>query len=341
MSSKKIAKEQSHSESVMTPTPFVITVSARALFDLEESHRIFEEEGIDAFSEYQRKNENVLLEPGPAFPLVKKLLAINEKLPENMPKFEVILISRNSMDTGMRVFNSIEHWDLPISRAVFTSGRSSSRYVEAAGVQLFLSTNPVEVRKALEQGIAAATMIPSKAKAGSDEEIRIAFDGDAVLFSDEAEKQHLIGGLDGFHEYETKKAGNPLPFGPFYKVIEAIHRVQESFTTEDCPIRTALVTARSAPAHRRPINTLRQWGIRIDEGIFLGGRNKAPFLRAFGADLFFDDSKTNIDMTKDIVASAHVPYGARNEEGADDSKFSGGHVASSSSTKKQRKMKSG
>lgn len=318
-----------------TPT-FVITVSSRALFDLEESHEIFETQGEEAFAAYMRERENEPLSPGPAMPLVCKLLALNEKLPDGVVPFEVILLSRNSSETCLRVFNAIEKLKLPITRAVFTDGAPTSNYIEALGTKLFLSSNPKEVAKVIKAGVAAATLAPMKnrravtQRAGQEhDQIRIAFDGDAVLFGDEAERAHSVGGLEGFHRHERERAHEPLTSGPFRPILEAIHTIQQAFPRgKDCPVRTALVTARGAPAHKRTITTLREWGIRVDESMFLGGRPKGPFLKAFGADLFFDDSRHNIEHANSHdIPSGHVPFGVRNQEGADETKFTGGAAA--------------
>lgn len=309
--------------------PFIISVSARALFNLEKSHRIFQEQGMDAYAKYQLENEDVLLEPGPAYPLVQKICDLNKRLPPGTPPIEVILLSRNSAETGLRVFNTIEKMGLDIERAVFTSGTPSSTYIHAIGAQLFLSSNPEEVTKALKAGIGAATLMPMKKsfEKRQDNQIRIAFDGDAVLFSDEAERIHHERGLEGFHRHEADNALTPLQAGPMKPFLEMIHRIQDAFPPDDCPIRTALVTARAAPAHKRAILTLRNWGVRIDESMFLGGRPKAPILKAFGTDLFLDDSTQNIELALDDVPSGHVPHGIRNEANADESRFTGGVVA--------------
>lgn len=300
-----------------TPTPLVIAISSRALFDLEESHTLFEREGVDAFAAYQRSREDDLLPPGIAFPLVRKLLALNADAPPAVPHVEVILLSRNSSDTGLRVFNSIQHHGLAISRATFTSGAPTWPYIKPFGAHLFLSADAESVRRALEHGIAAATLLPSPAVAQavgmSREQIRIAFDGDAVLFDDQSERVSREGGLEAFARHEREHAHEPLPGGPFRVFLDALHRLQAAYPIEACPIRTALVTARSAPAHERVIRTLREWGIRLDEALFLGGRPKGPFLHAFGADIFFDDSQHNIDSAREHVAAGHVPHGVAND----------------------------
>lgn len=316
--------------------PFVITVSARALFDLEEDHRIFETQGMDAFHQHQRAKENTPLRPGPVFALVKKLLDINEKLPQEKSPFEIVLLSRNSTDTGLRVLNSLEHYKLGVIRALFTGGRSTAKYIKAVDAKLFLSCNPKEVDRVIQTGVAAATIMPGQCFPSEGGELKLAFDGDSVLFSDEAEKVYGQGGFDAFHEHEIKMADVPLSEGPFKKLLEAIHDIQKVFETGECPIRTCLVTARSLPAHKRAILTLRAWGVDVDEAHFLGGWKKAEFLKAFGADIFFDDSMSNIENTKDAVPSAHVPYGVRNHSTSVGQYFSGDHVIESTAVKVAR-----
>ena len=290
----------------------VIGISSRALFDLRESHELFESRGIEDYSEYQVANEEVPLEPGVAFPLVKKLLALNEDEIDH-PGVEVILLSRNSADTGLRIFNTIEHYGLKIERAAFTNGESPYKYMSAFGADLLLSTNSKDVRSALNKGYAAATILPGSAATGENKQLRIAFDGDAVIFSDEAERVYQQHGLDVFANSEREAANLPLTGGPFKPVLEALHKIQSAYPVMNNPIRTALVTARSAPAHKRVVLTLREWGIRIDEALFLGGRSKGEFLRAFGADIFFDDQQMHIESASAHVASAHVPSGVTNE----------------------------
>jgi len=292
----------------------IIAISSRVLFDLSKSNAVFEKKGIDAYAKYQVARENEPLEPGVAFPMIKKLLTLNEK----EQRVEVILLSRNSADTGLRIFNSIQHYKLDIVRAAFTNGNAPYRYVSAFNAHLFLSTHSEDVRSALEAGCAAATLILTSgshdegAKGGS--ELRIAFDGDAVLFSDEAETIYQNEGLEAFAKSEQEAAKVPLPGGPFKGFLSALHHIQAQFSGDDCPIRTALITARSAPTHERVIRTLRAWNIRIDEALFLGGLDKSEFLRAFGADIFFDDQKKHCESASAHVATAHVPHGVVNEE---------------------------
>ncbi|MGA9420769.1 MAG: 5'-nucleotidase [Rhodanobacteraceae bacterium] len=289
----------------------VVAISSRALFDLSESHALFEDEGLDAYARYQIAHEDELLAPGIAFPLVQKLLRLNSVVPQ-APRVEVILLSRNSADTGLRIFNAIEHYGLSIVRAAFTNGAPTAPYVHPFGAGLFLSANPEDVGRALANGIAAATILPSKAPSRQSEELRIAFDGDAVVFGDESERLSAEQGIDAFHRNEVEHADEPLTVGPFRAFLEALHRIQAAFPVDASPIRTALVTARSAPAHKRVILTLRRWGVRIDEALFLGGRDKGPFLEAFGADIFFDDSTVNTDSARRHVATGHVPRGVHN-----------------------------
>ena len=291
----------------------VVAISSRALFDLNESHALFEAQGLEAYRDYQMRREDDLLAPGMAFPLVRKLLKLNE-LPPAAPRVEVILLSRNSADTGLRIFNSIEHYGLDVARAVFTGGASTTPYVNSFGAHLFLSANPESVAAALDAGIAAATILPSKAPATATGQLRIAFDGDAVIFGDESERVSQEQGIDAFHRNEVENVDKPLSGGPFRGFLGALHRLQAAFPAgEDAPIRTALVTARSAPAHKRVILTLRSWGVRLDEALFLGGRDKGPFLQAFGADIFFDDSHANVESARQHVATGHVPHGVRNQ----------------------------
>jgi len=296
----------------MADKSLVVAISSRALFDLDESHQIYEKQGTQAYCQYQIENEDVPLKPGAAYNLVKKLLTLNKI--QNTSHVEIILLSRNSSDTGLRIFDSIQHHKLEITRAVFTSGSSPYRYVAPFSANLFLSTSPEDVRKALDAGIAAATILPSNVGESSDkEQLRIAFDGDSVLFSDESERIYKEQGLQAFTDNEKQTAKNPLNDGPFKDFLIALNHLQTEFGEDESPIRTALVTARSAPAHERVIRTLRSWGIRIDEAIFLGGMDKGPFLKSFGADIFFDDQQGHCDSAREHVATGHVPHGIANE----------------------------
>jgi len=289
----------------------VLAISSRALFDLRESHAIYERDGVAAYRQYQIDHEDEVLEPGDAFLLVEKLLSLNTSLTQ--ARVEVILVSRNSADTGLRVFNSIQHYGLDISRAAFVGGRSPFPYLAAFGSHLFLSTHAEDVRSALDAGFAAATILSGGARRAASAELRIAFDGDAVLFSDESERVYQSGGLEAFQASEREAARQPLPGGPFKPFLAALNLLQREFPEESCPIRTALVTARSAPAHERVIRTLREWNIRLDESLFLGGLDKSAFLEAFAADVFFDDQPGHCERAREVVATGHVPHGISNE----------------------------
>lgn len=288
----------------------IVAISSRALFNLDDSHRVYEEQGVTAYRQYQIEHEDEPLLPGDAFHLVKKLLHINHILGQT--RVEVILLSRNTADTGLRVFNSIEHHGLEISKAAFCGGSSPYRYISAFNSHLFLSTNGQDVRQALENGIAAATIMPSKAANTEDWKLRFAFDGDAVLFSDEAERIYKSKGLDAFTRSERESAKSPLSGGPFKPFLAALQRLQKEFPEDTSPIRTCLVTARAAPAHERVVRTLRAWDIKIDESLFLGGQDKGVFLRAYDADVFFDDQQGHCESAREHVATGHVPAGIAN-----------------------------
>ncbi|MDX2426405.1 MAG: 5'-nucleotidase [Cycloclasticus sp.] len=289
-----------------------VGISSMALFDLVESNKIFETEGKEAYCKYQIAREDETLDPGVAYPLVKKLLGLNRRLPESM--VEVILLSRNSADTGLRVFNSIREHDLDIKRAAFTSGQTPFAYISAFEVDLFLSTSPEDVRKALDAGYAGATILSGRGSGSANDQLRIAFDGDAVIFSDESERIYKEKGLDAFTENEQQTAKKPMSGGPFKSFLSALHNIQSHFNEESSPVRTALVTARSAPAHERVVRTLRSWDIRIDEALFLGGLQKGEFLKSFGADIFFDDQTAHCESANEHVATGHVPHGVANED---------------------------
>jgi 5'-nucleotidase len=290
----------------------VIAISSRALFNLDASHEIYEQQGLQAYSQYQIEREEEPLEPGEAFAMVQKLLRINQLL-DGENRVEVVLLSRNSADTGLRVFNSVQHYQLDIQRAAFCGGESPYRYISAFGAHLFLSTEAEDVRNALEHGIAAATLVSNRGGSSDSAQLRFAFDGDAVIFSDEAERVYKSSGLEAFQDSEQAAAHEPLSGGPFKPFLAALQKLQKEFPSSEAPIRTALVTARSAPAHERVIRTLRAWNIRIDESIFLGGLDKGEFLRAYQADVFFDDQETHCKDASTHVATGHVPHGIANQ----------------------------
>ena len=296
-----------------TQSKLVVAISSSALFDLSESDRVFRDEGLKSYAQYQITRENEPLNAGVALPLVRKLLALNERLDEP-GRVEVILLSRNSADTGLRVFNSIQHHDLPIIRAAFTGGTAPCRYMRPFGCHLFLSANPTDVAEALDSGMAAASILPAAASPNRSSILKFAFDGDAVIFSDEAERVYQQEGLAVFAQTEQESANKPLSGGPFKPFLSELHRIQSEFPRDESPIRTALVTARSAPAHERVIKTLRAWNIRLDESLFLGGMSKAQFLSAYEADIFFDDQSEHCQLASEVVPSGHVLHGVRNRD---------------------------
>ena len=291
----------------------VIGVSSRALFDLTVENEIFEHQGLEAYCRYQVEHEQDVLKPGPGFRLIQSLLRLNECC-EKENLVEVIVMSRNSPDTSLRVFNSIKYYDLPITRAVLVSGASLAPYLNSFQTDLFLSAYEDDVQCAIDSGIAAGiictehNVVPFQSKEQVTGSIRIAFDGDAVLFSDESEKIFKIKGLHAFEENEAENATNPLAEGPFAHFLKKLSDLQKELGVENCPIRTALVTSRSAPAHERVIRTLRAWNVRVDEAFFLGGLEKREVLRAFGAQIFFDDQSIHTMSAAQAVPAARVPY---------------------------------
>ena len=288
--------------------PLVIGISSRALFDLEAANRIFEEQGVSAYEEYQVRHEKDLLPKGSAFPLVEAFLGLNS-LDENR-LVEVIVMSRNSPNTSLRIFNSIDHYGLDITRAALSGGAPIAPYLKAFETDLFLSAHRADVQQAIDSGIAAGRILAgSLPDSIPTDQIRIAFDGDAVLFSADSEWIYQHRGLDAFSEHERSKADIPMEEGPFARFLKTIAHIQSRFRDrESSPIRTALVTSRSAPAHERAIKTLRQWGVRVDEAFFLGGVSKREVLSAFGAHIFIDDQLTHAQPASDLVPSAVVPY---------------------------------
>lgn len=288
----------------------VVGISSRALFNLNKENKIFERDGVEAYAKYQVENENEILDPGPGFGIIRALLNLN-KVPGQEGRVEVIVMSRNSTDTSLRVFNSIAYYGLDISRAVLASGASLAPYLTAFKTDLFLSAYEDDVQSAINSNIAAGIICSDGIHIYNYEEeirpIRIAFDGDAVLFTDESERIYQEEGLEAFEENERQNARNLLPAGPFAKFLKTISDLQREFTGDEAMIRTALVTARSAPAHERVIRTLRAWNVRVDEAFFLGGISKRDILKAFGANIYFDDQVIHTNVTSQVVPSARVP----------------------------------
>lgn len=288
----------------------VVAISSRALFNLEEENRIFESGDDAGYMKLQLERLDVPAQPGIAYSLVRKLLRFNEG---GQQRVEVVILSRNDPVSGMRVFRSGVANGISLQRGVFTQGRPPFGYLRPLRAHLFLSVNAEDVREALVAGFPAARVLVESVQASDayPNEVRIAFDGDAVLFSDEAERVFQADGLDAFQLHESSKAGLPLPEGPFKPLLTALHRLQQASSPE-MRIRTALVTARSAPAHERAIRTLMNWNIKVDEAMFLGGLPKGEFLREFEPDFFFDDQTGHVDAAARHVPSGHVASGISN-----------------------------
>ena len=292
----------------------VVGISSRSLFDLEEENRIFEKDGFEAYSNYQRSHEEELLNPGAAYPLVQALLRLNSYV-QGRRLVEVIVMSRNSPDTGLRVLRSIEKSGLDISRASFAGGASQAPYLEAFDVDLFLSKSEVDVQAAIDAGFPAAIIYdPPQGFDPSKDEIRIAFDADAVLFSEESERIYQERGLAAFAAHEKENARSPLREGPFAKLLKTLSFIQKQHAQGRSLIRIAIVTARGSPAHERVIRTLREWGVDIDEAFFLGGLlKKSDILKAFRAHIYFDDQDIHLASASKVVPSARVPYHSKSE----------------------------
>lgn len=288
----------------------VVAISSRALFDFEEENRLFEGGDANAYMRMQLERVDVPAKPGVAFSLIQKLLAFNEP---GHQRVEVVVLSRNDPVSGMRVFRSTTAHHISVQRGVFTQGRDPFRYLRPLGAQLFLSANEADVRQALQLGFPAARVATeaTRAPGSHPHEVRIAFDGDAVLFADESERIYQEHGLEAFQNYEKMKATQPLPAGPFKPLLAALNRLQRA-GNRSMALRTALVTARSAPAHERAIRTLMHWGIGVDEAMFLGGLAKGEFLREFEPDFFFDDQVGHIEQAARHVPSGHVASGVTN-----------------------------
>ena len=283
----------------------VVAITGRALFDLDAAHQVFEQDGLEAYRAHQREREEEPLRPGTAFPLVRALLAINDRLPE--PLVEVVLISRNDAESGLRLIRSIDAHALAIQRMAFTDGSNPYIYLAAFSCDLFLSAYREGVHGALAAGFPAALVYPPPSTPDHDlSQVRIAFDGDAVLFSGESDRVFQERGIDAFHRHETERSHTPMRPGPFAGLLHALSEIQRRFPEHDSPIRTALITARGAPAHMRIITTLRAWGVTLDESFFIGGVDKAKLLDAFKPHIYFDDQPANLDRAAPTTPSAHV-----------------------------------
>jgi 5'-nucleotidase len=288
----------------------VIGVSTRALFNLEIENKVFDEQGIEVFREFQLQHEDELLEPGTAFYLVQSLLELNKIA--NKQIVEVVVMSRNSPETGMRVLNSIEKYELPITRVALTGGEPLAPYIDAYDVDLFLSKDTKDVQAVIDSKKSAAALLysPPTTFTPKDARVKIAFDADAVLFSEESEIRFKTEGMDSFHQYEKEHENDPLNEGPFAKLLIKLSKIQEHLPMriEYSPLRLAIVTARNAPSHKRVIKTLRKWNVYVDEVYFLGGLSKDKILEAFGAHIFFDDQDTHLHLASKVVPAGKVPY---------------------------------
>jgi 5'-nucleotidase len=288
----------------------VVGVSSRALFDLEKENEIFVKEDITAYRNYQQQHEDELLEPGTAFHLVQSLLHLNTNAKKRI--VEIVVMSRNSPETGVRIMNSVRKHKLDITRMAFSGGEPLAPYIDAFDIDLFLSKDAKDVQKVIDSKSCAAAYIyaPPKEFKPSDNRVKIAFDADAVLFSDESEHRFNTQGMDAFHKYEQEHENDALGEGPFAKLLIKLSKIQEELPTtiELSPLRLAIVTARNAPSHMRVIKTLRKWGVYVDEAYFLGGLTKDKVLKAFGAHIFFDDQDVHLKESSKVVPSGRVPY---------------------------------
>lgn len=293
----------------------VIGVSSRALFDLEEENEVFVNEGIEGYRKHQQERENEPLKPGTAFVLVKSLLELNNQADKRI--VEVVVMSRNSPETGVRMLNSIDGHDLDITRVALSGGEPLAPYIDAFDVDLFLSKDETDVQTVIDSKACAAATIyaPPTEFDPKDNRVKIAFDADAVLFSDESELRYKTEGMEAFHKYESEHTDDPLKEGPFAKLLIKLSKIQEHLPTriELSPLRLSIVTARNAPSHMRVIKTLRKWGVYVDEAYFLGGLTKDKVLKAFGAHIFFDDQETHLESTSKVVPSGKVPYESASE----------------------------
>ncbi|RYU79750.1 5'-nucleotidase [Hymenobacter persicinus] len=288
----------------------VVGVSSRALFDLEKENEIFEKQGIEGFRKYQQENEDVPLKFGTAFYLVQRLLDLNLQASKRI--VEVVVMSRNSPETGVRMLNSIEKHGLDITRIALSGGEPLAPYIDAFDIDLFLSKDEKDVQAVIDSKVSAAATIyaPPASFNSDDKKVKIAFDADAVLFSEESEHRYKTEGMDAFHKYESEHTDDPLKEGPFAKLLIKLSKIQEHLPTriELSSLRLAIVTARNAPSHMRVIKTLRKWGVYVDEAYFLGGLPKDKVLSAFGAHIFFDDQEAHLTSASKVVPSGRVPY---------------------------------
>lgn len=301
----------------------VIGIASSALFDLAESHSVFEQQGEDVYRDFQEQNYDTQLSTGIAFPFIKRLLSLNDLQPEGPPLVEVVVLSRNDPETGARVMRSIETHELPMTRAVFMQGRSPFKFMPAFKMKLFLSANPNDVKSALELNYPAGQVVGDAGQLAADNpndvDLRIAFDFDSVLADDSAEQVYATDGIEGFREHEVLNEAIPLQPGPMNDLLAAINRIQDledakaaADDTYQRRLFVSIVTARNAPAHARAIRTLKSWGLRVNDAFFLGGWEKTAVLEILKPHIFFDDQMSHLEGARAIVPSVHVPFGIKN-----------------------------
>jgi 5'-nucleotidase len=299
----------------------VVGISATALFDLSKEDGVFAkefmnnpEDAIQRYRENMLKNEHLPLSEGIGFPLIKALLELNKyQGKDDSPLVEVVIMSRNSPDTGVRVLNNIKNLNLNITRSAFTAGESSADYLEAFDVDLFLTTNEADAQKVIDKKVCASAVLSTPPEYRCDiaeGQVRIAFDGDAVLFDESSELVYKTDGIDAFHANEHNSQDIPMNEGPFASFLKKLARLQDRLPMkmELSPVRIALVTARNAPSDIRVIKTLRHWGVYVDEAFFLGGIEKSKVLKAFKAHIFFDDQDVHLDTSSLVVPCGKVLY---------------------------------
>lgn len=299
----------------------VIGIASSALFDLAKSDKVFRTKGVKAYREYQEKRLNKPLKPGVAFPFIKRLLSLNNLAEPNDPLVEVIVLSKNSPDTGLRVMHSIEHHSLPITRAIFQQGQSPYRFMRALNMSLFLSANAEDVRQAVAETLPSGRVLTSAFVDDDETDLRIAFDFDGVLADDASERVMKDGGLDRFHQHEIANittSHNPGPLQDFLKGINRIQNREEEERQVDreykIRVRVSVVTARNAPSHERAVKSLKQWGLQVNDAFFLGGIDKSKILHTLRPHIFFDDQELNLKSASATVPCVHVPFGVANEQ---------------------------
>ena len=297
----------------------VIGLASSALFNLEASDSVFKQKGEEAYRKFQHKHQKDPLEKGVAFPFIKRLLSLNELNPED-PPVEVVLLSRNDPDTGMRVMHSIEHYGLKMTRALFLQGKAPHDYIPALDISLFLSANEKDVKEAIDAGYPAGQVLDSTIiDEDADKELRIAFDFDGVIADDASESVYQSEDIKAFHSHEKENASTPHNEGPLLAFLKKVSHIQqlevargEADENYKPILRISIVTARSAPSHERVINTMRSWGIMVNEAFFLGGIEKSKVLEILKPHIFFDDQKLHLEGASEILPSVHIPFGITN-----------------------------